>query len=335
MILIRTDANSQIGVGHLMRCLSIAHVFAIKGEEVVFVTADEYGRGMIERYGFEVICLNSLWSDIKSELPSLKNLINEYAPHLILVDNYNVGNEYFQMLCGICRLAYIDDINMNYYPIDYLINYNIFASVYDYSQYDDTNTRLILGPMYAPLREEFSNLRSRDIKEVSDVLISAGGSDPEKILPKIMAGLCPDMPDIRFHIMIGSLNPDINELKSLATKYRNTILHIDIPKISELMMNCDIAISAAGSTLYELCACGTPTITYTLADNQLIAAKQFEEQGIMFSAGDCRVSVDFIDRLKSHFLRLIDDDSKRNDFSNKMQKLIDGKGAGRLVNMLL
>lgn len=64
------------------------------------------------------------------------------------------------------------------------------------------------------------------------------------------------------------------------------------------MQKCDIAISAAGSTLYELCATGIPAITYTLADNQLIAAEQFDKQGIMLSAGDCRDDEGFIVRLE-------------------------------------
>ena len=78
----------------------------------------------------------------------------------------------------------------------------------------------------------------------------------------------------------------------------NAVLHINEHNMSALMQKCDIAISAAGSTLYELCATGIPAITYTLADNQLIAAEQFDKQGIMLSAGDCRDDEGFIVRLE-------------------------------------
>ncbi len=115
----------------------------------------------------------------------------------------------------------------------------------------------------------------------------------------------------------------------------NIVLHINEQNMSGLMQKCDVAISAAGSTLYELCACGTPTITYTLADNQLIAAEEFQNRGLMVNAGDCRNNDIFIDKIVEILRDLIDDKYKRQQMSFCMQLLIDGRGAQRLVDELL
>ena len=101
------------------------------------------------------------------------------------------------------------------------------------------------------------------------------------------------------------------------------------------MQECDLAISAAGTTLYELCATGIPTITYTLADNQLIAADQFAKQGIMINAGDCRHDKDFISHLEYLMESISLNLQKRANMAEKMQQLVDGLGVERIVNTLL
>ena len=166
-------------------------------------------------------------------------------------------------------------------------------------------------------------------------MVSAGGADPERITERIMTDICPEMRDIVFHFIVGALNPRLNDIKALSEGKDNIVFHINEKNMSGLMENCDIAISAAGSTLYELCATGLPTITYTLADNQLVAAEQFDKRGIMLSAGDCRGDDGFIDRVKMYIEKLNDSIELRRELSGKMQQLVDGNGAARIIEALL
>lgn len=335
MILFRADANEQIGVGHLMRCLSVARAFANKGDELKFITADHKGDGLIKNAGFDSVCLNSEWSYLDSEIGQLKRLITDENPILLIIDSYYVTDKYLSSISDIVRTVYIDDLNSACWNVNVLINYNIFSSGFDYSGYDTIRTKLLLGPKYAPLRSEFINCPKHKIKDVTDIMVSAGGSDPERITEKIMNYICPIISeDIVFHFIVGALNPRLNDIKNTASGLKNVVLHINEPHMSELMAKCDIAISAAGTTLYELCAMGITTITYTLADNQIPAANEFDKQGIMISAGDCRNEDQFIERLNKLLLDLIKNDALRAKLSYKMQSLVDGNGASRIVEDL-
>ena len=335
MILIRADANEKIGAGHVMRCLSIAKAFALRGYESLFVIADERSNALIRNHGFQTLCLQTVWTDMESELPVLLPVIRELQPELLLVDSYCVTENYLGSLSKECRVAYMDDLNLGCHDVDTIINYNIYAAVYDYSRYSETRTRLILHPQYAPLRDEFKGCPKHEMKNVSDVLISAGGADPERITEKIIYGVCPELPEITFHFIVGALNPRLDEIKKKAEERDNAFLHINEKHMSDLMKMCDVAISAAGTTLYELCACGTPTIAYTLADNQIVAAEQFDAQGIMLNAGDCRGNEAFTGRVKELLKELIKNNGLRVELSTRMQELVDGNGADRIVDALL
>ena len=251
----------------------------------------------------------------------------------MLVDSYYVTERYFHELKKYTKLAYFDDLNLKCWDVDYIINYNIFASVFDYSKYSGTNTKLLLTPKYAPLRKEFSNCTRIPQNEFVNVFVSAGGSDPEHIIERIMQQICPDFPNLNFHFVVGSLNPRINEIARF--EGGNITIHVDEKNMSLLMGKCDFAISAAGFTLYELCAMGIPTITYTLADNQLPAAEQFDKQGFMINVGDCRDNYSFIVNMKECMFRLINDLLLQSDMSKKMKSLVDGNGVDRIVDVLL
>lgn len=334
MIYIRADANEQIGTGHAMRCLSVADAFLSVGKEVVFITADHRGDDLIKSRGHSTICLNSNWKKLEEEVTALNGIVSNNSPEVLLVDSYCVTENYLSQLSSHVKTAYIDDMNSQKWDVDYLINYNIFADVLDYSMYIKTGTRLLLGPEYAPLREEFKNLPKHTIKDkVSYIMVSAGGADPERITELIMDQVCPAWKDVTFHFIVGALNPRLESIKE--RKRDNIVLHINERNMSGLMKKCDIAISAAGTTLYELCACGIPTITYTLADNQLIAAEQFGKRGVMMDAGDSRKKDSFIERITAHLETLINDRTMRDSQSARMQETVDGNGAKRLVEQLL
>ena len=330
MILIRADANEFIGSGHVMRCKSIASALAEKGEEVAFITADHRGDSLIG--GFPSFCLNSDWLNMNDELPKLYEIIRAKKPSLILIDSYKVTEKYFDSLHGLTHTAYIDDLNAGLWNVSILINYNIFSQSYDYSRYDEKITRLLLGTSYAPLREEFRVSQPHVIREkISDVLISAGGADPAMMTEKIIMKVCPEFPGVNFHFVIGALNPRIESIRKLSG--RNIILHVNERNMSGLMRECDVAVSAAGSTLYELCACGTPSVTYVLADNQIDAAEMFGTLEIMINAGDCRKNDD-ISSVMIESLRGMNE-SVRAEMSARMQRLVDGDGAGRIADVIM
>ncbi len=334
MILIRSDANKYIGAGHIMRCISLAHELVRHGETVKFITADQCADKLIHDAGFMSVCLDSHWNCLEDETACLVKVIKEETPRIIIIDTYFVYEDYFHLLSSYAKTVYIDDINKDVWDVDILINYNIFADIYDYSGYMGTRTRLLLTPKYAMLRDEFRHCISHTVNgTVSNILVSAGGSDPENITEGIIRNICSSWDRIRFHFVVGALNPKAMFLKTLENDHVR--IHINTSDMAGLMMHCDIAISAAGSTLYELCACGTPTITYTLADNQFAAADEFHKRNFMINAGDYRSNARFMESLNESLKILVGDREKRRELSCSMQSLVDGRGTERLAESLL
>ena len=120
-------------------------------------------------------------------------------------------------------------------------------------------------------------------------------------------------------------------LLALEIFYRAGGLAPVCPMLDEKLM---LHVSAAGSTLYELCACGVPTITYVLADNQIPAAVVFGDKGIMIDAGDVRKNPDFIRDLFDRIMDLAENKEKRIAMSQAMRTIVDGRGANRLATVI-
>jgi len=339
MILFRADANSTLGSGHVMRCLTIASSFRKRGYECGFITADHDAERLIVSHGFNNYILGSSWINLEYELPEFQKIVSKISPELLIIDHYYSTENYIESLKRFTKIMYIDDLDAFNNPADTIINYNIYAASMDYGKrYAGKRTRLLLGPTYTPLRDEFKNAGEKHVKvHIHDVLVSTGGSDSAGIGIKLLKELqdTNNWQDTIFHFVVGVLNPNRNEIKELEENFPNVVIHENVTRIDELMKMCDIAISAAGSTQYELCACGTPTINYVLADNQIPGAKEFEKAGLMINAGDYRDQENFAARLLSLTGELAENYYRRLEMSRSMQKLVDGNGAERIVNELI
>jgi spore coat polysaccharide biosynthesis predicted glycosyltransferase SpsG len=216
---------------------------------------------------------------------------------------------------------------------DMVINYVIECDKDNYRKlYRKDRTKLLLGVEYSPLRSEFKGIKPKEIKKIAkNVLITTGGTDSLNISSKILKRFCSEkrFRDLNFIVIVGPLNSNLAELQDLATS--NVTLQIKPDKISELMTGSDIAISSGGTTLHELCACGVPTICFSLADNQIASTKAMHNRNIMLSVGDLRtLKKETLDNMAENLWQLAQDKSLRANFSKKMRKLTDGNGT-RLI----
>ena len=339
MILFRADGNSIVCTGHIMRCLSIADAFRRRGEKCVFAIADDFPRELIVSRGYEAITLGTRYDSLEDEIEAMRSLISRLKPGNVILDTYFVTDKYMNSLNQICNLIYIDDLAAFPYPCSALVNYNAYGPYLGYDALYDTGStkkpRQYLGVRYAPLREDFRDVEAHTQPErVSNVLVSTGGADPRHIAVKMIRALLESEIKYRYHFLVGSLNEDAEEISALSENNRNIIVHRNVKDMKTLMMECDIAVSAAGSTLYELCACGVPAITYVFADNQLLGAEAFQKLELMKSMGDIREICDYEKRILKEIDRLAADHSLRKEISERMQSMVDGHGADRLADEL-
>ena len=346
MILFRADGNSNIGLGHVMRCLSIADAFKNSGKKCLFFTANNELHKTIKERGYKNLILESEYDHMEDELESFEEAIDARDVDIVIVDSYYVTEEYLRELWTFCSnkhitLVYIDDILAFPYQCDVLLNYNIYAKEADYRilYKNSTLPTLLIGTQYTPQRAEFQGLPDRKVKEdAKDILISTGGADSEHLGIEIIKAIKShsDWDEYRFHLVVGMMNSDKDKIESLSESKANISLYKRVKKMSELMMSCDVAVSAAGSTLYELCSTQTPAITYILADNQILGAEGFESAGVLHCTGDIRGigASALAENLISDAVTLCYDYSKRQEIAKKMKMVIDGKGAQRICNML-
>ena len=337
---IRADANSTIGTGHIMRCLAIANEFFRQGEDVTFIVADYDSFDLIRQHGFQIICLNSMWSDLDKETNTIIQLIAEQHITLLIIDSYFVTKSYLKSIAQHTKVAYIDDINQFIYPVDYLINYNIYAPSMGYItryQKSGLNTCFVLGCKYIPLREEFIQVKKEINQTVSRILITTGGTDPYNIAGGLLEILYaqPWFGNMKFDVVIGMFNTNKEILKQKWSSFPNIRLLYNVTNMSYYMKQCDIAVTAAGVTTYELCACGVPSIIYTLADNQLNIARTFSELNLIPWAGDIRDHREkCFKNILYHIESYLNNTKLRQLVSHKMQITIDGNGCHRIVQIL-
>ena len=160
---IRADANTVIASGHVMRCITIAKELTARGEKVTFFLADKESRELFDAFagdaaGIEPVVLDSDWRDMEGEVLRLKKELELRNTDTLLVDSYQVTKGYFEALSGVCKVAYLDDLGVEAYPVDMLINYSGYYRALKYEEMyrgmkgrSGADVQLLLGLMYAPL----------------------------------------------------------------------------------------------------------------------------------------------------------------------------------------
>jgi UDP-2,4-diacetamido-2,4,6-trideoxy-beta-L-altropyranose hydrolase len=335
MIAFRVDVNQEIATGHAMRCIAIASKVRDKGYEPVFIVSDATGDCFFRDHNFHTVILNSKWDEKESELLQLINTITQLKISAMLVDSYAVNEHYLQELFSITRIVYIDDFVGVPHHVNAIIHYNVGADLTKIRLiYQYTNTTILLGPKYAPLREEFSGLTSMEMHTTKSVLITTGGGDQYGFATKIVNYLLelPQFAKLSFHVLIGSFA----KVDASLLLCPRIIVHQNAMKVAALMQSCDVAISAGGSTLYELAACGTPTISFILADNKLPNVLGFDRCGFIPYAGDIRVDqASCLGNISKHLLEYIENHYKKQKVSDQMRSCVDGLGSDRIADFLI
>lgn len=331
-IFIRADGGKDIGLGHVMRMLVLGTELK-KNNEVIFICKNcltgkyESGIKKIKEYEFEVIRISE--TKYISEIIELQN---KCSADLLITDSYDVDEEYFIKMKKYFKITgYVDDINKCKMDVNFIINQNINAFDLDYSKTVNINTKLFLGTKYCMLRDEFRKVsRNKFVNEdVNNILLTLGGMDNNYNTITILEKIKNSNKDI--YVVIGNVFPkELTEKIYSLSKYHNNIHICEDANMSELMLKCDIAISACGSTLYELSAMRVPTIGIIVAENQKCVAEKMSSMELIF---DC-FNIENIEKINLSELvsKLIEDKILRKRIIEKQKKIVDLHGVEKLSN---
>ena len=336
MIWFRADGGQAIGMGHIRRCLSVAEALRELGEQVCFLVADDAAVPLLDAQGQDYRVLNSSWQKPEEELETLLPMLREIGRGVFFADSYYVTAEYLRQVRELMPVCCMDDMGISGLPVDLLVNYNIFAKRSLFAP-GDGNTDYLLGTQYAPLRKEFQNAYQPVREKAKRVLITTGGSDRYDLAGQILRNALETLGtrDLEYCVVSGPYNRYLPQLQELEKLHENVHIYKNVTHMSELMRSCDIAVTAGGSTMYELCAVGVPIICFSFVDNQEKIVEGFKEREVVFFGGNYLTQGKSMIPLVTEQIALLHESVElRRAGSEKERALVDGQGAWRIARRL-
>ena len=354
-IAFRTDASLQIGTGHVMRCLTLADSLRERGATCTFVCRPHAGHllRLIEQRGHSIVALpagegtyqvpadpahaawlGAHWSaDAEQTQQALGNALVEW----LVVDHYALDRRWEQALRPHCRkLMVIDDLADRPHDADLLLDQNLGRTSHDYDGLLAPHTQILIGPRYALLRPEFAQWRAyslerREQAQLRNLLITMGGVDKDNATGQVLQALqsCEMPEDLRITVVMGPHAPWLSQVQTLAAQMQwPTQVLVGVSNMAQLMADSDLAIGAAGSTSWERCCLGLPTVMLVLAENQNTGARALHEA----SAAEV---VRCVGEIRNSISTLLDQDLSNVKLTSMCRAgacITDGRGAAMVAD---
>ena len=338
-LVIRVDASTAMGIGHLMRCLALAQAWKDNGGQVIFITTCQ-NEGLLQRLReerFDIHLLTNSYPDA-NDWAYTKDILAAHPGAWMVLDGYHFDEVYQQWVKEAGhRLLVVDDMaRLKHYYADIVLNQDLGADKLDYSC--EPNTRLLIGTRYVLLRREFLTCKGwkREIPEVARrVLITLGGGDLENhTLSVIQALQKVNIPGVEATVVIGASNPHADTLAAAIKQgHIPTRLIRNVKNMPELMAWADVAVSAGGGTVWETAFMGLPCLILVVAENQRLTISLVEARSLSLIL-EARAGAVTEEQIADKIVTLLLDRKRRLHFSKALTSLVDGEGSQRVLNIM-
>ena len=339
-IVIRADASCEIGIGHIMRCLTLADELKQNNVKISFISREEDGNliALINKRGYKVYSLPKGFES-RNDAILTKGLLVDHniLPDLLIVDHYGIDIVWESTIRSVVRkIMVIDDFSNRKHDCDLFLNQNYNLQNKSYNGLLPDKCIRLLGVKYTMLRPEFRKIRENLQKNydiVKRVLVLMGGADNQNMTTKVLQAIKKlNLNNIRVDVAVGAANKYYKKIKSLVSNIHYAKCHYNVENISELMSKADLSIGAAGSTTWERCCMGLPSILIVIAENQVDIARNLGNDGIIVNLGWYK-NVEQID-IKNQIENLLNNFSKRKNMSLKAMEIVDGRGVTRVTEKI-
>lgn len=352
----RVDASRKIGTGHVMRCLALANEANQRSWECTFILRDPEDAIVkyITSFGHRVEKLKSIdgekitgnatshgdWLPVSQtqDANETVEVICGSQPDWIVVDHYAFDATWLLIVekKTKAKIAIIDDLGDRELICDVLLDQNLGASAEKYYGKLPINCGLLLGPTFALLRSEFKDWRDRSLegrlnRNIENILITLGGVDAQNYTLQILKEISKSDYAMKcaFTVVVGGSYPHKKSLyEFLQTSKLNVSVLSNVKNMAQIMSESDLCIGAAGSTSWERCCLGLPTITFTIADNQIEIAEQLSQRKVAIYSNLSNLLMDF-----GRFFDVSGKELQRSLSTNSHQ-ICDGLGVTRVLTEL-
>lgn len=351
VIAIRVDSSHQIGIGHVMRCLTLAYKLRDNDIEVTFICKEFPGNSIsfIKSNEFLVLTIpfvanssintrelgTSQEVDAKATIDLLDD-IGYKTVDCIVVDNYELDAKWHGVARQVTKkILIIDDLANREYDCDAIIDQTLGRSESEYRELVPAECQILTGTKFTLLREEFC-LNESDIRQhrkmrekggVKHLLVMMGGTDPDNFTSKILKEICLYKVFSKISVVLASNAPHLQAVQELSNINTSIDLIINSQNISKILLDNDVCIGAAGTSAWERCSLGLPSILFVLADNQKKIANELEISGAALTFSHLRC----IEDIKIELDKIVEKD-KYLTMVNNCLKICDGQGVSRVFN---
>ena len=354
----RADASTHIGIGHVMRCLTLADALRKRGARCGFMCREHSGHlmNLIRARGYEVHALpladapapgqdnaphdHWLGADWVTDAQQTLAAMHGAPIDLLVVDHYALDARWEKQVGAHCgKLLVIDDLADRPHDCDLLLDQNWLGDCPDmrYAGLVPDRCRMFLGPQHALLTPEYVQLRaSMPARDgiIRRVLVFMGGADPGNQTSKVLEALMhPALQSLAVDVVVGVNHPAPERIRKAAAERPATTLHQGIPSLAGLMAHADLMIGAGGSTAWERMCLGLPAIVIGIALNQLEICRALMAAGYIRFLGemDTVAAADIIAAVQAG----LGDRAGMQQQSLRCRRLVTGSGACDLATILV
>jgi UDP-2,4-diacetamido-2,4,6-trideoxy-beta-L-altropyranose hydrolase len=337
-IIVRTEANAQIGTGHVMRCLNLAQAWQGVLGKVSFVTTTN-SPALKAKLLSETMEVTYLSTGVGSEDDAAKtvDLARQITATWVVLDGYQFGTDYQRVIkdYGFKLLVMDDYAHLRHYYADLILNQNYGAEKFVYSM--ESYTKLLLGTRYVMLRQEFYEYidYKREIPVVArKLLITFGGADQENHTLNVLRAINLIDTILEVKVVIGACNIHYKSIEEEKRMCRHNIEILkNVEDMASLMAWADVAVSAGGSTIWELAFMGLPSLLCIVAENHENVVKTLCDRSISISLS--RLKDRSAKDISNSVANLIYDRLSRNKLHEECRKMVDGNGTERVINEMV
>lgn len=353
-IAFRVDASATIGTGHLMRCLTLAESLKARGARTRFVLRQvpDFLRDMACNAGHEVVELGPPETPAEPCLGDLRHsswlgtgqyrdaedtslALSDGRWDWVVVDHYALDARWETALRESAEhILAIDDLADRPHDCDVLLDQNFYRDLHRrYESKVSAHTQCLLGPRYALLRREFGQWRTQVAPRrgpVRRILVFFGGVDADNHTLKAVEALGGIQGRHQVDVIIGAAHPCRDQVARTCRSHGYRCL-IQPPNIAELMVQADLSMGGGGSTSWERCCLGVPTVALCLAENQRQLIVDAATAGLLYAPDP---SVDLVSSLRRHLAAILDNASLREAISRRGMEMVDGRGALRIARQM-